>query len=97
MNQAFTIKEGSWLARVAAIKLNAKSMAIVVGATIHLHNVSKNDFLKNNCWLKHELCHIKQFRQYGFLPFVFKYIMESIKNGYYCNKYEVEARKAEME
>lgn len=71
-------------------------MAIVIGKTIHLYNTSKEEFLKDEKWVKHELCHVKQFQQHGFLPFIGKYIWESMKKGYYNNKYEVEARTAEF-
>lgn len=90
-----TIKENSWLAKAAAKKLHATSVAMVLGNTIHLHNTSKKDFLQNTAWVKHELCHVQQFRQHGFFMFVIKYLYECIKAGYYNNKYEVEAREAE--
>ncbi len=93
----YFIKEESLLARIAAWKLNTSSVAIVLGHTIHLHNTRKEDFLKNNQWLKHELCHIKQFEDNGFFIFIYRYIRESLKNGYYNNKYEIEARLAEQE
>jgi len=91
----FHIKENSWLAKIAAKKLHTSSVAMVLGKTIHLHNTTKEDFLKNTKWVKHELCHVQQFKQYGFFMFVIKYLYESIKVGYYNNKYEVEAREAE--
>jgi len=91
------IKENSWIARIAAYKLNARSVAIVIGHTIHLYNTSSDEFLKNTSWVKHEMCHIRQFREHGFVPFMIKYIFESLKKGYYNNKFEVEARKAELE
>ncbi|MBX2932961.1 MAG: DUF4157 domain-containing protein [Ferruginibacter sp.] len=94
-NKDFYIKENSWLAKIAALKLKSHSVAIVLGKTIHLHNVAKNDFLKDTRWLKHELCHIKQFKQYGFVGFIIKYLWESIRKGYYNNRFEVEARAAE--
>jgi hypothetical protein len=93
----FIIKENSWLAKIAAIKLRSNSVAMVLGKTIHLHNTSKEDFLKDTRWLKHELCHIRQFQQHGYLVFLIKYVWESIRKGYYNNKFEVEARKAETE
>ncbi len=89
------IKENSFIAKLAAKKLRASSVAIVVGKTIHLYNTSKEAFLKDSRWVNHELVHIKQFEQYGYLTFIIKYLWESIKNGYQNNKYEVEARKAE--
>jgi hypothetical protein len=94
-NTSFLIKENSWLAKIAAKKLRSKSVAMVLGKTIHLHNTTKEEFLNNTTWLKHELCHVQQFKQHGFFMFVIKYLYESIKVGYYNNKYEVEAREAE--
>ena len=90
------IKENSWIARIAAKKLNARTAAIVVGNTIHLHNTTKIDFLLNERWVKHELCHIAQFRQYGLFNFIVMYLWESLKNGYHKNKFEVAAREAEI-
>jgi hypothetical protein len=91
----FLIKENSWIAKLAAKKLKSENVAIVIGKTIHLHHVSKENFLKDKKWLKHEMCHINQFKKYGFLNFILKYLWESYHHGYYNNKYEVEARKAE--
>ena len=92
----FTIKENSWLAKIAAKKLGSSSVAMVLGSTIHLYNTSKEDFLKDDKWVKHELCHIRQFRQHGYILFTIKYLWESLKKGYHNNKYEVEARQAEI-
>ena len=89
------IKENSWIAKLAAKKLHASNIAIVLGRTIHLYNATKEDLLENKKWLKHELCHVKQFYRYGFFTFIVKYLWESLCNGYYNNKFEVEAREAE--
>jgi hypothetical protein len=94
-NEKFIIKENSWLAALAAKKLSEKSVAIVLGNTIRLHNTSKENFLKNTKWVKHEFCHIQQFRQHGYVGFIIKYLWESIQKGYYNNKFEVAARAAE--
>ena len=90
----FIIKENSWLAKIAAKKLKADSVAMVLGNTIHLHNTSKTSFLNDERWLKHELCHIRQFKQYGYFNFVVRYLWESLRKGYYNNRFEVEAREA---
>jgi hypothetical protein len=92
---AFYIKENSWLAKIAAIKLRSSSVAMVLGKTIHLHNTTKQEFLQNKKWVKHELCHVQQFKHHGYLLFLIKYVGESLKKGYYNNKFEVEARAAE--
>ncbi len=89
------IKENSWIAKLAAKKLQSDNVAIVIGKTIHLHNVSKQDFLRDKRWVKHEMCHISQFKQHGYFTFIVKYLWESMKRGYFENKYEIEARCAE--
>lgn len=94
-NNDFIIKEKSWLAKIAAKKLGSKNVAMVLGKTIHLHNTSKAAFLKDEKWVKHELCHINQFKQHGYVGFIVKYLWESIRKGYYNNRFEVEARQAE--
>jgi len=91
------IKERSFIARLAAWKLKSDNAAIVIGNTIHLYNATRPEFFKNKAWLCHELKHIQQFRQYGFIPFVFLYVWESLLRGYANNKFEIEARAAEHE
>lgn len=91
----FLIKENSWIAKLAAKRLKSENIAIVIGKTIHLYHVSQQDFLKDEKWVKHEMCHIAQFKKYGFVNFIFKYLVESMRTGYYNNKYEIEARSAE--
>ncbi len=96
MQKNFKVKENSWVAKIAARKLGKTSVAIVLGNTIHLRNVSESSFLKNEKWLRHELCHIRQFERYGFIGFIARYLWESLRKGYYHNKYEVEARESEV-
>ncbi|MEP6926835.1 MAG: DUF4157 domain-containing protein [Ginsengibacter sp.] len=91
------IKENSWIAKLAAKKLKTKNVAIVIGSTIHLYNVTKEQFIKDEKWVRHEVCHLKQFKKHGHLLFVLKYLWESMRHGYHKNKYEEEARKAEEE
>ena len=91
----YYIKENSWFAKIAAKKLNADTVAMVIGKTIHLHGTTKEYFLADERWLKHELCHIKQYKENGTIIFLIKYLWESLRKGYYNNKYEVEARQAE--
>jgi len=88
-------KERSLLAKIAAWKMGSNNAAMVIGKTIHLHNVSKAAFLENKSWVKHEMCHIEQYKKYGTLVFITRYLLESIKKGYHNNRYEVEARIAE--
>ncbi len=89
------IKEQSFLAKLAARTLKSSGAAIVFGRTIHLWNISRSEFLGDRRLLKHELQHVRQYRRYGLLRFIFFYLLESFQKGYYNNKFEVEAREAE--
>ena len=42
--------------------------------------------------LEHEKVHVKQWTEIGLFKFPILYIIELMKNGYYMNKYEMEAR-----
>ena len=94
-DEHFTIKENSRLAAIAAKKLGTKSVAMVFGNTIHLHGAGKEEFLKDTRWVKHELCHLQQYRQHGYIGFIIKYLWQTIRKGYYNNQFEVAARAAE--
>lgn len=91
------IKENAIIAKVAALYLREYSIAIVFGRTIYLHNKNRAEFLNNERWVLHELKHVQQYQELGFMGFVFQYMMEYFKNGYYKNKFETEARNAERD
>jgi hypothetical protein len=96
MNQEnILVKEHSFWAAMAAKKLRTKNVAMVLGKTIHLHNVGKEEFLRDEKWVRHERCHLEQYKKHRTLGFIIKYLWESIKKGYHNNKFEVEAREAE--
>lgn len=90
------IKENSWLAKLAAWKLGVDNVAITLGTTIHLHKASAEVLINDERWVRHELKHVEQFLKYGYFRFIFLYVMESIRNGYENNRFEVEAREAEL-
>lgn len=46
---------------------------------------------------RHELEHVYQIRRKGFIRWHLSYFAEWLKKGYYDNKYEVEARRAESQ
>jgi len=91
------IKERSWLAGRAARKMDSARLAMVLGRTIHLHGVNRQAFLADVAWLRHEVCHVRQFRSYGFWRFLWLYLLEYRRCGYYNNRFEVEARLAEKD
>ena len=91
------IKENSWVAKMAAAKMKADKVAIVFGGTIHLHNTKREEFLQDDDWVCHELKHVQQYQENGVAGFLVKYLFDWVKNGYYNNKFEVEARDSEKD
>lgn len=91
------IKENSWVAKLAAAKLGSSKVAIVFGSTIHLFNTSRQEFLADREWVCHELKHVHQYRQNGFVFFLFRYLGEWARKGYYNNRFEKEARESEQD
>jgi len=87
--------ENSWIARFAAWNMRNKQVAMVINQQIHLWGVTKNDFLANRRWVKHELKHVEQYARLGTTSFLVAYTWEWIRHGYFNNKFEVEARAAE--
>jgi nitrogenase molybdenum-iron protein alpha/beta subunit len=90
-----TIKENSWIAKLSAKQLGSKKVAVVVGRTIHLFNTTREEFLKDEKWVCHELAHVEQFQRHGLVKFLALYLVESIKKGYRMNRYELEAKSKE--
>ncbi|GAB3240382.1 hypothetical protein GCM10027346_34450 [Hymenobacter seoulensis] len=88
------IVENSPLARLARLKLGAGNVAMVLGASIHLSGVSKEEFLRDPFWVAHEMEHIQQYRQFGRLGFLARYLLDWMRHGYYNIPFEVAAREA---
>jgi len=84
---------GSPLARIACRVLRSPRVAMVIGQTVHLSGATREQFLADAEWVAHEEVHLRQFREHGLVPFLWKYLVESARVGYYHNKYEVEARE----
>jgi hypothetical protein len=95
--KSVSIKQNSWIAALAARRLKYTHVAMVIGKTIHLHNINTAEFIRNKRWLIHELKHVDQFHEYGFFRFLWLYLKEYLRSGYYQNKYEIEARVAETD
>lgn len=91
-----TIIENAWLASLACMAMKSKSVAMVWGNKILLWGVDRHEFLSNESWVRHELCHVEQFSRYGVPAFVAKYVWEWVRKGYRLNRFEVEARQAEQ-
>ena len=81
------------LARIARLVLKAPRVAMVVGQTVHLSGATRAEFLADAEWVAHEAVHLRQYREHGLLPFLWKYLVESARVGYYHNRFEAEARE----
>ncbi len=82
------------LARIARFVLGGNPrVAMVIGGTVHLSGTTRAGFLADAEWVAHERVHLRQYREQGLLPFLYRYLVESARVGYYANKYEVEARE----
>ncbi|WP_019946556.1 hypothetical protein [Hymenobacter aerophilus] len=88
------IVENSPFARLARLKLAAPSVAMVLGRSIHLSGVTREQFLRDPFWVAHEMEHIRQFEQHGRLGFLVRYLWGWARHGYYQIPFEVEARAA---
>lgn len=94
---AVRIRENSLLAALATRITGGRNCALVLGSTIHLHGASGSELMNDVAWLRHEICHVRQWQRDGFLPFLFRYLWFSLRKGYRQNPYEVEARQAEAD
>lgn len=83
------------MAKLAARKMKATALAIVFGRTVHLWNISRDEFLQRPDLMAHEAEHVREYDRYGFLPFLFLYVIDWIRKGYHNNRFEIEARAAE--
>ena len=81
------------LARIARLVLGSQRVAMVVGQTVHLSGATREQFLADAEWVAHEQVHLRQYRELGLLPFLWQYLAESARVGYYHNRFEVEARE----
>jgi hypothetical protein len=79
------------LARVARLVLGrAPRVAMVIGKTVHLSGATRAEFLADPEWVAHEEV---QVRDLGLPRFLWQYLVESARVGYYQNRFEVEARE----
>ncbi|SNR77029.1 MULTISPECIES: hypothetical protein [Hymenobacter] len=88
------IVENSPFARVARLKLRARSVAMVLGQSIHLSGATREEFLQDPYWVAHEMEHIRQFQEHGRMGFLWRYLRDWARHGYYNIPFEVAAREA---
>ena len=69
--------------------------AITIGRTIFL-SCSKQDFLSDTPWVRHEFTHVQQYKKYGVLEFAKRYFFSAIFYHSYAKiPFEKEAISAE--
>ena len=69
--------------------------AITIGKTIFL-SCSKQDFLSDTPWVRHEFTHVQQYKKYGVLEFAKRYLFSAIFYRSYAKiPFEKEAISAE--
>ena len=89
------IRQNALLAKIACKCIRQKDVALTIFKTIYLSHSSPDNFLANQRWVAHELAHVRQFMTFGRVRFLWMYLMESLRKGYYQNKWEAEARAQE--
>lgn len=90
----FKVVENSPIAFLARLYMGKGAIAITFGSYVHIYGVTGEVFLQNREWVEHELEHVRQYKKLGFFRFLFQYLIESIRVGYYNNRFEREAREA---
>lgn len=95
--QSFKVVEKSKLARFAGrMSGQQDKYAITFGKTIFV-SCSKEDFLAEDWWVRHEVTHVQQYKKYGIVGFLERYIVSSIFHSYREIPFEKEAISAEDE
>lgn len=90
-SQKFKVVENSRLAKLAGrLKGETEKYAITIGKTIFL-NCKAEIFFADAGWVRHELTHVKQYKEHGILRFLQLYIFYSIFHDYNNIPFEKEA------
>lgn len=68
--------------------------AVTISADCTLYSVPESEV--SDRWRRHEDCHKQQIRLLGWFKFMRQYLAENARLGYEKNRFEIEARKAEL-
>ena len=87
-----TFREGRLVPAMGGVlgKMKGPAAAVTLGHTIVVHP----DVRLTRRLLVHELAHVRQWEEDRLFPV--RYALESLRRGYRNNRYEVEAREAEL-
>ncbi|HLL46344.1 MAG TPA: DUF4157 domain-containing protein [Longimicrobiaceae bacterium] len=86
-----TFREGRLVPAIGGVlgKMRGPAAAVTLGRTIVVHP----DVRLSRRLLVHELTHVRQWEEDRLFPL--RYALESLRRGYWNNRYELEAREAE--
>jgi len=94
-SQSFRVVGNSTIAKVAGrIVGDEQKYAVTFGKTIFV-SCDKKVFLSERGWARHELTHVDQYKKYGVLEFLKRYLFYSVFHRYDQNPFEKEALYAE--
>jgi len=94
-SQSFRVVGNSRIAKVAGrITGEEPDYAVTFGKTIFV-SCDKKVFLSERGWARHELTHVAQYKKYGVLEFLKRYLFYSLFHRYDRNPFEKEALYAE--
>ena len=94
-SQTFRVVSKSKLAKIIGrINGEDEKYAITFGKTIFV-SCTKEDFLSEDWWVRHEVTHVQQYKKYGVFGFLKRYVAYAIVYRYRENPFEKEAISAE--
>ncbi|HEV2734732.1 MAG TPA: DUF4157 domain-containing protein [Longimicrobiaceae bacterium] len=88
-----TFREGRLVPAIGGMlaRMKGPAAAVTLGRTIVVHP----DVRLTRRLLVHELTHVRQWEEDRLFPL--RYALESLRRGYWNNRYELEARQAERD
>ncbi|TMI69800.1 MAG: DUF4157 domain-containing protein [Bacteroidetes bacterium] len=94
-SQKIRVVENSKIAKMISGLIGYKGKyAITFGRTVFV-NCTKDEFYAQPWWVRHELTHVRQYKEYGILGFLERYIGYSLFHKYDEIPFEKEAISAE--
>jgi hypothetical protein len=88
--EGVVFRAGRWIPALGGLlgRMNGPAAAVTLGRTVVLHP----EVRLSRRLLVHELTHVRQWREDRLFPV--RYALESLRRGYWNNRYEIEAREA---
>ena len=81
----------NWVANLFTPGNKKARWASTFGKTIYVRNAKPIDLVNSSQWMRHEVQHLLQFKEKGFVKMCYLYLISYIKVGYEKNVFEIEA------